>query len=229
MLTQDASNMIDAPPQRLGQRARRRTQKLLAKDKISQGTFDTAKRFANSSRFLDQELVRQLIKGKIHADDFKNMHPISTRTRETPPTALACRNSPSRRSLEKSNRTNLKRPRSVSRVTAWITSDAADAFIKDPNRAKDFAEFLLKNPLKKEAQALRDLPGASALDVQQDILGRELATFKAKKSAMCSEKIDTPESAEKVKGLMKEFEETSKSHSEHWNQLTAMFQQISRR
>ena len=195
--------------------------KLRAEDKISTSTFDQARRLANSQRYLDQELVRKLIKGDVSSPEFKKyasyLHPDTGDAAD-------------RHTMQK-----LAEQAIFGTIPAHIFDKAADALeskslehkqavealVEDPKKVKKFAEFMLKTPLKKTAP--HDLPGVTALDMEQDRLGKTLAAYKRQEmNEYLAAKRDTPESAETLRGMVKEFEIESQSHNKHWNELTGL-------
>lgn len=196
--------------------------KLRAESKISESVYDQARRLASGQRFLDQELVRKLIQGTVTPEQFKKyasfLHPDTGDAAD-------------RNSMQKLAELAIFgkiQPHVVDKVATCLESkslehkQAAEALIENPNTVKQFAEFILKNPLQKAAT--KDLAGATAFDLEQDILRKSLATFKNKElHEFMQSKGDNPESVESVRSMVKEFEQESKAHSEHWNELMKSF------
>ncbi len=187
---------------------------------LSPDIFKVVEKLAKNNRYLDQELVRKFIKGTVNEDQLKKcaeyLHPDSGDAAD-------------RKSMQKLAEHTIFgaiQPHIFDRAVECIEAKsfqhkrAVEEFLDDPKSVKKFAQFMLENPIDHK-KAPRDLAGATALDIEQDRMRRSLATFKSREmSTYLQTKADTPEDAEKVKEMIKQFGEESKSHSEHWNELT---------
>ncbi len=187
---------------------------------LSPDVFAVAEKLAKNNRYLDQELVRKFIKGSINEDQLKKcaeyLHPDHGDAADQK----------SMQKLAEHAIFGVIQPHVFDEAAECIESKsfqhkrAVEEFLDHPKDVKKFTEFMEEHPIDHK-KAPRDLAGATALDIEQDRMRRSLATFKSRElSTYLQTKADTPESAEKVKELIKQFGEESKSHSEHWNELT---------
>lgn len=194
--------------------------KMKSDGKLSTGNYEKAKRLASSSMFMDRTLALRLTQGSITSYRFNKLYECSHEPKGDGNEPLF------RRDLAEHELTGRISPSDFDLALSALDSNsdkhknAAKAFIRDPKSAKDFKNFMKENPLS-EKKALQDVSGISAFDSEEDRFRKSLTEFVGVEAQdYLSAKIDSPEDAEKVRAMIKEFGDASKSHLDSWGELT---------
>ncbi|MCX6733404.1 MAG: hypothetical protein NTX63_01180 [Candidatus Peregrinibacteria bacterium] len=194
--------------------------KMKSDGKLSTGNYEKAKRLAKSGMFMDRTLALRLTQGSITSYRFNKLYECSHEPKGDGNEPLF------RRDLAEHELTGRISPSDFDITLSALDSNsdkhknAAKEFIRNPKSAKDFRNFMKENPLN-EKKALHDIAGVSAFDSEEDRFRKSLTEFVGVEAQdYLSSKIDSPEDAEKVRAMIKEFGEASKSHLDSWGELT---------
>lgn len=194
--------------------------KMKSDGKLSTGNYEKAKRLAKSSTFMDRTLALRLTQGSITSYRFNKLYECSYEPKGDGNEPLF------RRDLAEHELTGRISPSDFDLALSALDSNsekhknAAKAFIRNPKFAKDFKNFMKENPLS-EKKALQDISGVSAFEGEEDRLRKSLTEFVGVEAQdYLSSKIDSPEDAEKVRSMIREFGDASKSHLDSWGELT---------
>ncbi len=195
--------------------------KMKSEGKLSTGNYEKAKKLATNGTFADRTLALRLTQGSVTAYRFNKLYDcLHLMQGDAKEQGL-------RKDLAEHELTGKISPSDFDLALSALDSNsekhqkAVEMFIKDPKSAKDFRNFMKENPLS-EKKALQDISGVSAFDREENSFRKSLTEFVGMEAQdYLSRKIDSPEDAERVRAMIKEFGDASKSHLDSWGELTS--------
>lgn len=196
-------------------------EKMKKDGKMSSTTFQKAKRLASSGTFSDRTLALRLTQGSVTAWRFDKIYDCLHTTegdahemglkKKLAEHELAAKISPSDFDLA---------------LSALEHGDddqkqMAENFINDPKGVKEFKAFLDEHPVDQKKALQEGVLGMSGFEDQEDKLRKGLTEFTGVEAEdYFKTKMDTPEDAEKVRVMIREFGTESKTHIDAFDAFT---------